>query len=145
MEPGRPLRIDHADALDALGLAIRRAIVERLIDGPLPVWRIARAFPVSRAAISQHLRVLRNSRLVVQCSVRNRRWYAVNVDAFDAMRRYFSDLWAEATDHMQNTALIPWTRESDRPKSSGLPNIQSMTPHSSRKRERADKRARRQM
>src|SRR5262245_51857754 len=124
MEPDRPLPVDHADALDALGLAIRGAIVERLIDGPLPVWRIARAFPVSRAAISQHLRVLKDSRLVVQCAVRNRQWYAVNVDAFKAMRRYFNDVWVEATDRRQNPRSIAGTRELDRPHVSGLPNIQ---------------------
>ncbi|MBW8866375.1 MAG: winged helix-turn-helix transcriptional regulator, partial [Acidobacteria bacterium] len=50
----------HRDVqLDALGDATRRAIVARLADGPLPVGELARAFPISRPAVSQHLRVLK--------------------------------------------------------------------------------------
>ena len=51
--------------LDALGDATRRAIIERLFAGPLPVGKLAQEFPVSRPAISQHLRILKQAELVV--------------------------------------------------------------------------------
>ena len=58
--------------LDALGDPTRRAILARLIGGPLPVGELARDFPVSRPAISQHLRVLKEAHLVVDRAEGNR-------------------------------------------------------------------------
>jgi len=103
MERERPTEVELADQLAALGLAIRREILRRLVDGPQPVSRIARSFPVSRAAISRHIRVLKRARLVVDCAVRNRRWYALNVDALEALRQHFNDLWLEATERVDET------------------------------------------
>ena len=51
--------------LDALGDATRRAILARLLDGPAPVGKLAHGFPMSRPAISQHLRILKDANLVV--------------------------------------------------------------------------------
>src|SRR5262249_7551314 len=112
MERDRPEDVAHADQLAALGVAIRRDILRRLIDGPQPVSRIARTFPVSRAAVSQHIRVLKRARLVVDRAVRNRRWYALNVDALDALRRYFHDLWVEATERIEGTESIAATHST---------------------------------
>jgi DNA-binding transcriptional ArsR family regulator len=107
MEPDRLTERELADQLAALGLPIRRDILRRLVDGPQPVSRIARSFPVSRAAISQHIRVLKQARLVVDCAVRNRRWYALNVDALEVLRRYFNDLWRQATDRVDEARATP--------------------------------------
>ncbi len=82
---------------DALGDATRRAILNRLVDeGPLAVGDIAREFPMSRPAISQHLRVLKNARLVVDTAAGTRRVYAVNPDAIESLRKYFDRFWARA-------------------------------------------------
>ncbi|HXI27879.1 MAG TPA: metalloregulator ArsR/SmtB family transcription factor, partial [Vicinamibacterales bacterium] len=67
----------HEVQLDALGDATRRAIVARLADGPLAVGEIAREFPISRPAISQHLRVLKRAHLVVDRAEGTRRMYTL--------------------------------------------------------------------
>jgi DNA-binding transcriptional ArsR family regulator len=81
---------------EALGDATRRAILARLADGPLPVGEIARDFPMSRPAISQHLRVLKQAGLVTDSAAGTRRLYAVNPDAIDSLRKYFDVFWARA-------------------------------------------------
>jgi DNA-binding transcriptional ArsR family regulator len=86
----------HEAQLDALGDSTRRAILERLANGPLPVGELAREFPVSRPAISQHLRVLKRAHLVIDRAAGTRRLYAVNPDAIEALRQYFDRFWAKA-------------------------------------------------
>ena len=82
--------------LDALGDPTRRAILERLLSGPLPVGELARGFPVSRPAVSQHLRVLKLARLVTDRAVGNRRVYAVDPSGIEALRQYFDRMWTDA-------------------------------------------------
>ena len=86
----------HAQQLDALGDPTRRAILERLLQGPLPVGELARDFPVSRPAISQHLRILKQARLVVDRPAGNRRLYELNPAGVDALRNYFDRFWDQA-------------------------------------------------
>jgi DNA-binding transcriptional ArsR family regulator len=82
--------------LNALGDATRRAILERLVTGPLAVGELAREFPMSRPAVSQHLRVLKRARLVTDRAAGTRRLYAVNPDAIEALRQYFDQFWTKA-------------------------------------------------
>ena len=83
--------------LDALGDATRRAILARLVRrGPLAVGELARDFPMSRPAISQHLRVLKRANLVTDHSEGARRLYAVNPEALASLRTYFERSWADA-------------------------------------------------
>jgi DNA-binding transcriptional ArsR family regulator len=82
--------------LDALGDATRRAIVERLFDGPKPVGELARGFPVSRPAISHHLRILKEANLVSDQAVGNRRLYRLNPEGFDLLRDYLDRFWGQA-------------------------------------------------
>ncbi len=82
--------------LDALGDPTRRAILARLIDGPLAVGELARDFPVSRPAISQHLRVLKEAKLVVDRAVGNRRLYQLHPEGFATLREYFEQFWGQA-------------------------------------------------
>jgi DNA-binding transcriptional ArsR family regulator len=86
----------HAAQLDALGDATRRAIVERLLNGPRPVGVLARGLPVSRPAVSQHLRVLKEARLVTDSSVGTRRIYELNPAGFAALRDYLDRFWDTA-------------------------------------------------
>jgi DNA-binding transcriptional ArsR family regulator len=74
----------------------RRAIVARLLDGPLPVGELATQFPVSRPAISQHLRVLKHAHLVIDSPKGNRRVYELNPKGFDLLRDYFDQFWTLA-------------------------------------------------
>ena len=82
--------------MDALGDPTRRAILERLLCGPLAVGQLAEAFPVSRPAISQHLKVLKNAHLVVDRPAGNRRIYQVNPAGVEALRTYFDRIWTDA-------------------------------------------------
>ena len=86
----------HECQLDALGDPTRRAILARLASGPLAVGELAGHFPMSRPAISQHLRVLKQARLVTDTAVGTRRMYAVDLDSLDALRRYFDQFWGSA-------------------------------------------------
>jgi DNA-binding transcriptional ArsR family regulator len=82
--------------MDALGDPTRRAIVERLLAGPQPVGELARAFPISRPAISQHLRVLKQAQLVVDRPEGNRRYYELDPAGVEALRGYFDRFWTHA-------------------------------------------------
>jgi DNA-binding transcriptional ArsR family regulator len=84
-------------ALDAIGDGTRRAILARLLEeGPLPVVDLARDLPVSRPAVSQHLRILKTAGLVVDEPRGTRRVYALNPQAFASLRDYFDRFWIEA-------------------------------------------------
>jgi DNA-binding transcriptional ArsR family regulator len=88
----------------ALGDATRRAILERLLKGPQPVGELARGFKVSRPAISQHLRVLKDARLVTDTAIGTRRLYAIDPAGVEALRAYFDRMWTEALGAYQKLA-----------------------------------------
>ena len=79
-----------------MGDATRRAILEQLLARPQAVGELAREFPISRPAISQHLRVLKNARLVVDRALGTRRVYQVNPEGIEALRQYFDRFWTDA-------------------------------------------------
>ena len=83
-------------AFDALGDPTRRAVFELLADGPRAVGDLARRLPVSRPAVSQHLRVLKDAGLVVDRPVGNRRLYRLDPEGVGAMRAYLDRFWDEA-------------------------------------------------
>src|SRR5215213_2467755 len=86
-----------ADArLDAIGDPTRRAIFERLAVGPSTVGGLAAELPVSRPAVSQHLRVLKDAGLVVVRPAGTRRIYSVDPAGVAAMRGYFDRFWNQA-------------------------------------------------
>jgi DNA-binding transcriptional ArsR family regulator len=82
--------------LEALGDATRRSILAHLRRGPLAVGRLAAEFPISRPAISQHLRILKEARLVINRADGNRRLYELNPEGLEALRTYFEQFWADA-------------------------------------------------
>jgi DNA-binding transcriptional ArsR family regulator len=84
--------------LDALGDATRRAILARLLTGPLPVGELARSFPISRPAISQHLRLLKQANLVIDRPAGTRRVYQLHPEGFNSLREYFDRFWSLALD-----------------------------------------------
>jgi len=91
------LVITYGDVqLEALGDATRRSILTHLRRGPLPVGRLAAEFPISRPAISQHLRILKEARLVTDRADGNRRLYELNPEGLEALREYFEQFWADA-------------------------------------------------
>ena len=82
--------------MSALGDPTRRAIFELLADGPRPVGEIARELPITRPAVSQHLRVLKEAGLVIDRQRGTRRLYQLNPDGVDALRAYFDGFWNRA-------------------------------------------------
>ena len=80
---------------DALGDPTRRAILRRLQLGATSVGRLAEEFPVSRPAISQHLRVLKQAKLVMDRAEGTRRVYQIDREGVAAMRAYFDQFWGE--------------------------------------------------
>ena len=89
---------DTAAAIAALGDPTRRAVFERLRDGPRAAGELADGLPVSRSAVSQHLGVLLEVGLVTQQRLGTRRLYRVDPDGLGALRAYFDDLWGAALD-----------------------------------------------
>ena len=86
----------YQKVMDALGDPTRRAIVERLRDGPLAVGELARGLPISRPAVSQHLRVLREAGLVSDRRAGTRRLYRVEPGGLVEVRAYVEELWETA-------------------------------------------------
>jgi DNA-binding transcriptional ArsR family regulator len=86
----------QADGLPALGDPSRRAIFESLADRPRAVGELARELPISRPAVSQHLKVLKEARLVVDRPVGTRRIYQVDPDGLAALRGYLDHFWDQA-------------------------------------------------
>ena len=82
--------------MDALGDPTRRAIFERLRSEPLSVGEIADGLPVSRPAVSQHLRVLKEAGLVTERRNGTRRLYRPDPDGVGELRDYFDDFWTDA-------------------------------------------------
>jgi DNA-binding transcriptional ArsR family regulator len=88
----------------ALGDATRRAIFERLADGPQAVGELARGLPVSRPAVSQHLKVLKQAGLVSDHAAGNRRIYQLNPDGVGALRAYLDLFWRSSLAAFKSAA-----------------------------------------
>ena len=86
----------RTDGWTALGDPTRRAIFERLAERPRAVGELAGELPVSRPAVSQHLKVLRDAGLVVDRAAGNRRIYQLNPDGVDALRVQLDRFWNNA-------------------------------------------------
>lgn len=91
---GQPLAA--SEALDALGDANRRAIVQILSAGGRSVQEIADQLPISRPAVSRHLRLLKGAGLVDDRPDGTRNIYELRGEGVDAIRTYFADVWQNA-------------------------------------------------
>lgn len=90
--------------LDALGDPTRRAILELVRERERPVGEIARHLPVSRPAVSQHLRVLKGAGLVRDRQEGTRRLYRVDAEGLAALRAYLERYWDSALAAFKETA-----------------------------------------
>lgn len=86
----------RGDGVGALGDPTRRAIFERLAGGPCAVGELAADLPVSRPAVSQHLKVLREAGLVLDRQVGTRRIYQLDPAGVGTLRAYFDRFWTQA-------------------------------------------------
>jgi DNA-binding transcriptional ArsR family regulator len=85
-----------SSAFNALGDPTRRAIFEKLQERPLAVVDIADGLPVSRPAVSQHLKVLKEAELITLKTVGNHNIYELNREGILAMRNYLDQFWSDA-------------------------------------------------
>jgi len=100
-------QLTRADGLAALADPTRREIFERIVDRPRAVGELARELPVSRPAVSQHLKVLKSAGLVVDVADGARRIYRADPEGLEAMRAYFDGFW--------NRALVAFKDVAERP------------------------------
>jgi DNA-binding transcriptional ArsR family regulator len=96
------LRTMHA--LDALGNPVRRAILNELRAGPLSVGEIAAGLPVSRPAVSRHLRVLEEAGLVQTREEGTRNIYSVRMHGFSHVREFLDEFWDTALARLEDLA-----------------------------------------
>jgi DNA-binding transcriptional ArsR family regulator len=102
----------RTEALTALGDPTRRAIFERLADRPRAVGELAGELPVSRPAVSQHLKVLKDARLVTDRREGARRIYQLDPDGLAALRGYLDHFWDQALAGFK-TAVEEQTKENE--------------------------------
>jgi DNA-binding transcriptional ArsR family regulator len=88
----------YGNALAALADPTRRHVFERLKSGPHAVADIARGMPVSRPAVSQHLKVLKEAGLVTDRAEGTRRVYSIDPEGLGALRRYLDQFWDQALE-----------------------------------------------
>jgi DNA-binding transcriptional ArsR family regulator len=98
------IRPQSGDPFDALGDENRRAIVEVLRDGPESVGGIAERLPISRPAVSRHLRLLRDAGLVSVEAEGNRHLYRLHDEGVEAVRAYMERVWGDATTRFKLAA-----------------------------------------
>ena len=89
---------EATDPWGALADGTRRAIFKRLANGPMAVGQIAHGLPVSRPAVSQHLKVLKCAGLVADRAVGTRRLYQLNPEGIEALRSELDVFWGKALD-----------------------------------------------
>ena len=80
----------------ALADPMRQEILEKLRAGPRPVGEIAAGMPISRPAVSQHLKVLKDSGLVAETRAGTRHYFAIAPEAIGELRAYLDGLWSDA-------------------------------------------------
>jgi DNA-binding transcriptional ArsR family regulator len=94
----------YQSAMDALGDPTRRRIFEQLSRGPRAVGELAGELPVSRPAVSQHLRVLKDAGLVAERRDGTRRIYRLDPEGLAQLREYFDRFWDAALDDFKTAA-----------------------------------------
>lgn len=102
----------RTNGLTALGDPTRRAIFERLAGGPLAVGELAKGLPVSRPAVSQHLKVLKEAGLVTDRAAGARRVYQLDPKGIGAVRAYLDQFWNQALSAFKEAAERPAEEES---------------------------------
>jgi DNA-binding transcriptional ArsR family regulator len=88
----------YAKALECLSDPTRRRVFERLRAGPQSVGVLARGLPVSRPAVSQHLKALKAAGLVMDKSEGTRRVYHIDPDGLGELRRWLDQFWGDALE-----------------------------------------------
>jgi DNA-binding transcriptional ArsR family regulator len=109
--------MSYETALDALGDPTRRRILERLRSGPVSVGAVADALPVSRPAVSKHLKVLGEAGLVTHVRVGTRSLYRIDTAGLEQVRTYLDGFWTDVlsafADHIEHSHPARATSQED--------------------------------
>jgi len=105
--------VTYETAMDALGDGTRRLILERLRGGPRAVGELAADLPVSRPAVSQHLRVLKEAGLVTERRNGTRRLYRVDTDGLSEVRDYLESFWTDVLAAFEAAAEAEADKEDE--------------------------------
>ena len=105
--------VTYETAMDALGDGTRRLILERLRGGPRAVGELAAELPVSRPAVSQHLRVLKDAGLVTERRNGTRRLYRVDTDGLAEVRDYLESFWTDVLAAFEAAAEAEAEKEGE--------------------------------
>lgn len=97
----------YGKALQCLSDPTRRRVFERLRAGPQSVGVLARGLPVSRPAVSQHLKALKSAGLVNDRPEGTRRVYYIDPDGLGELRRWLDQFWDDALRSLKNAAEAP--------------------------------------
>src|SRR6266496_1104716 len=106
----------YEKTLSALADPTRRHVFERLRSGPKAVGAIARGMPVSRPAVSQHLRALKEAGLVADRAEGTRRVYFIDPHGLGALRKWLDQFWDEALAAFQAEVELGKSEQKDRDK-----------------------------
>lgn len=108
--------MDYGTALAALANPTRRALLERLRDGPLTVGELASALPVSQPAVSQHLRRLREAGLVEVRRAGTRHYFQARLSGLAVLRSYLDAAWDDVLAAYAGASPPPPQPEKERPR-----------------------------
>ncbi|WP_234865489.1 ArsR/SmtB family transcription factor [Sinomonas albida] len=136
---GQARDVRSEDVWDAMGDRTRRAILERLAEHPCPVGELAAQLPVSRPAVSQHLKVLKETGLVSDETVGTRRIYRLNPAGVEALRDQLDMFWNRALANYGAAVREDAGSRDDQGHEPGIePEIQSEK-HTEKKKEKEKK------
>jgi DNA-binding transcriptional ArsR family regulator len=96
--------MSYQSTLEILADPTRQALVERLRSGPLPVGKLAAGLPVSRPAVSKHLRLMREAGVVRMTEEGTRNLYELDLKTLDELRRYLDGFWDTSLKRFKKTA-----------------------------------------
>jgi DNA-binding transcriptional ArsR family regulator len=94
----------YQTTLEVLGDPTRQALVERLRAGPLPVGKLAAGLPVSRPAVSKHLRLMKDAGVVRMTEEGTRNFYELDLQTLDEVRRYLESFWDSSLKRFKEAA-----------------------------------------
>jgi DNA-binding transcriptional ArsR family regulator len=105
----------YQSTFEILGDPTRQALIERLSAGPLPVGELAAGLPVSRPAVSKHLRLMKNAGVVRMTEEGTRNYYELDLQTLDEVRRYLDGFWKTSLQRFKNAAETSYrgSRRSD--------------------------------
>lgn len=86
----------------------RRALLERLEAGPLPVGRLAAGLPISRPAVSKHLRLMKDAGVVRMTEEGTRNLYEIDLGTLEEVRKYIDRFWSTSLVRLKEAAETSW-------------------------------------